>query len=337
MENQVDNKPMAPVASGAIGSKKMFYYGFGGIIVVIIILSLVIGVYRVYTKTATDKFTLAVARALFLPAARVNGQIIYYNEYADDLKAINVYRANEQATGGANANLTGEQMNDQVILRLVSNIILNQEAAKNNIKVEQKDIDDLKTQLLKKFTTEDKVSEEIKKSYGWTMEVYEKKVMVPYILQGKLKEKIDSDQAGREAVRQKAEEVLAKALAPGVDFVALAKEFGQDGTAANGGDLGWFGKGEMVPQFEATAFALKKGEITKQLVESEFGYHIIKLDDRKFEKTTVNGKAVNAEKISARQILFRFPSIDQKLGDDLKKASINVYLKVHNPFESLKK
>lgn len=336
MEN-VEQTPVMPAPSKG-GNTKMFWYGFGGILAVIVVLALAVGIYRVYAKTSADKFTVALAKALFLPAGRVNGKIIYYSDYADDLKAINVYRANEKAIGGANGNLTDEQMSDQVIMRLVSNILLNQEAAKNNIKVEKKNVDDLKAQLLTKFGTQDKVNEEITKSYGWTLPVYEKKVMEPYVLQGKLKEKLDTDVKAREEVRQKAQEVLTEALKPGADFVALAKQYGQDGTAAQGGDLGWFGKGEMVPQFEAAAFALKKGEIAPQLVESEFGYHVIKLEDRKTEKTAdKNGKTVKAEKISARQILFRFPSLEQMLGDDLKNAKISVYLKVHNPFAALKK
>ena len=68
-------------------------------------------------------------------------------------------------------------------------------------------------------------------------------------------------------------------LKNGEDFAALAKEFSQDtGSAANGGDLGWFGTGAMVPEFETAAFALEKsGDYTLAPVKSQFGYHIIQL------------------------------------------------------------
>jgi peptidyl-prolyl cis-trans isomerase C len=69
-------------------------------------------------------------------------------------------------------------------------------------------------------------------------------------------------------------------LAKGGDFAAIAKEKSQDpGSAANGGDLGFFGPGEMVPEFETAAKALKAGEVTKVPVKSQFGYHVIKLDE----------------------------------------------------------
>jgi parvulin-like peptidyl-prolyl isomerase len=72
--------------------------------------------------------------------------------------------------------------------------------------------------------------------------------------------------------------VLEK-LKKGEDFAALAAEFSQDtGSAVNGGDLGWFGTGAMVPEFETAAFALEKpGDYTATPVQSQFGYHIIQL------------------------------------------------------------
>lgn len=83
--------------------------------------------------------------------------------------------------------------------------------------------------------------------------------------------------------RQKAEDVL-KQVKNGGDFAALAKEHSDDGSAAQGGDLNFFGRGQMVPPFETAAFALKSGE-TSEIVESQFGYHIIKLTDRRPSRT----------------------------------------------------
>lgn len=103
--------------------------------------------------------------------------------------------------------------------------------------------------------------------------------------------------------RAKAEEVL-KRIRAGEDFNKLAQEFSADPSNKDqGGDLGWFGRGQMHPDFEKATYALKPGEIS-EVVQTSFGYHIIKLEERKTE--TVDGKP--EEKVRARHILIRDPN-----------------------------
>ena len=79
--------------------------------------------------------------------------------------------------------------------------------------------------------------------------------------------------------KAKIEEAIRRVKA-GEDFGKLAKELSEDtATAPQGGDLGFVGKGEMVPQFEEAVFALKKGEMSPQAVRTPFGYHAIKVSD----------------------------------------------------------
>jgi peptidyl-prolyl cis-trans isomerase C len=88
----------------------------------------------------------------------------------------------------------------------------------------------------------------------------------------------------RQKAREKAEQLKGE-LTKGGDFAALAKANSSCPSSKQGGDLGFFGKGQMVPQFEKTAFALKVGEVS-EVVETRFGYHVIKLTDKKAAETT---------------------------------------------------
>jgi len=93
--------------------------------------------------------------------------------------------------------------------------------------------------------------------------------------------KPDAPEADKKAARAKIEGLLKKAKA-GDDFAKLAQENSQCPSSAKGGDLGYFAKGQMVPPFETAAFGLKVGEVSG-IVETQFGYHIIKLTDKKAE------------------------------------------------------
>ena len=97
--------------------------------------------------------------------------------------------------------------------------------------------------------------------------------------------KIDSeaDESQKAQARKKIEKIQ-KRLQKGEDFAALAKEFSQCPSNAKGGDLGYFQRGQMVPPFEQVAFALKPGAVS-DIVETRFGYHLIKVIDKKSETT----------------------------------------------------
>ena len=102
--------------------------------------------------------------------------------------------------------------------------------------------------------------------------------------------------------RAQAEEILKRARA-GESFAALASQFStEEGAKAEGGALPWFGRGEMIKTFEDAAFALKPGEISG-IVETEFGFHIIKLEERRTENDP-QGKPV--EQVRARHILIGY-------------------------------
>jgi len=84
----------------------------------------------------------------------------------------------------------------------------------------------------------------------------------------------DTSEASKKEAREKAQNIL-KDIRGGADFGSKAREFGTDGTASRGGDLGWFSSGQMVKPFETAVFAATRPGLLNNLVETEYGYHII--------------------------------------------------------------
>ncbi|ANB59427.1 peptidylprolyl isomerase [Anoxybacteroides amylolyticum] len=147
---------------------------------------------------------------------------------------------NLKDTYGAQYDLAVQQSGEQAIRNMVKLDLLRQKAAMEDVKV-----------------TED----ELKQYYNQ----YKPKIRASHIL---VKDE------------KTAKEIKAK-LDKGEDFAKLAKEYSQDtGSAQNGGDLGWFGPGKMVKEFEDAAYALNVGQVS-QPVKTEYGYHIIKVTDKK--------------------------------------------------------
>ncbi len=135
----------------------------------------------------------------------------------------------------------------------------------------------------KDFKSEVKVTdEEVKEYYEENMDSYKepKKVRARHIL---FRLKPNATEKEEKKVKEKAEKVL-KMAREGKDFAELAKKYSEGPTKSTGGDLGYFSKGKMVKPFEEAAFKLKKGEVS-DLVRTQFGYHIIKVEDIKEART----------------------------------------------------
>ncbi|MBO9628843.1 MAG: peptidylprolyl isomerase [Shinella sp.] len=94
---------------------------------------------------------------------------------------------------------------------------------------------------------------------------------------------------------------IIKDLDAGKDFIEIAKEKSTDPNKSEGGDLGYFGKGRMVPEFEAAAFALEKGAYSKEPVKTQFGFHVIKIEDKRKQQPP----ALDQVEPQVRQLVMR--------------------------------
>jgi peptidyl-prolyl cis-trans isomerase C len=111
-------------------------------------------------------------------------------------------------------------------------------------------------------------------------------------------------------------EAIIKQLDGGASFEDVAKAKSTDGSAAQGGDLGYFSAGQMVPEFEKAAMALDVGKYTKEPVQTQFGFHVIKLEDKRVQQPP----AFDQVKDQVKSILIRerYVELVKKERADLK-------------------
>lgn len=145
-----------------------------------------------------------------------------------------------------------------------------------------------------------------------------------------------ADEATKQAARKKIEAAAAR-IANGESFAKVATEVSEDITADKGGDLGWFARGTMVPAFDEAVFSMQKGEVS-DVVETQFGLHLIKLEDVRPEKVKSFAEVrdtllqkLNTEKASEEAYKLS-QDLDDALGQlgKLQDAADSVNLKVRH-------
>ncbi len=279
--------------------------------------------------------------------ARVNGEAVKKSDFERMIKTMEAQARQQIPADRRDEILRG------ALDRLVVYTLLSQESAKRGIKVDESEIDQKVDGLKKQFPNPEAFSkalaergmtleslkhdarkdlsvtklmdaelaaepapsdEDIKTFYDKNPERFKEgeKVRASHIL-------IRVDQKARDAEKKKArseiDSVLKEAKAGG-DFAQLAQKHSQDGSASQGGDLNYFTREQMVPEFSKVAFELKPGQVS-DIVETQFGYHIIKVVDHQAART-VPFEQVNAQ-------------IKQFLGNQKKQQHADTFI------DSLKK
>jgi peptidyl-prolyl cis-trans isomerase D len=142
---------------------------------------------------------------------------------------------------------------------------------------------DLKLQLVEMLKKEIKVDDqELKEFFEKNKETYNIEASVDAKIIEFVVKPTNEDDA---AAKKRAEDLLTK-VTP-ANFSEMAKANSDGPSAPNGGDLGWFGKGQMIPEFETAAFEGKVGEVYPKVIKTEFGYHILYVENKDKEKDQV--------------------------------------------------
>lgn len=288
----------------------------GGVVAVIVLSIIAFGV-SIYKYKQTNRAVRIFASVVPYPVASVNGNVIWntasYKDYLFELASVKkFYTSQGQDLSTADGKKKLAQLKKDLIKQQEDNLLVAQEAKKYKIVVTNKEVDTEFNDLVKNAGGIDKVKTTLTKLYGWTVADFRDKVRES-LLQKKLGEKIAADPNLNGGAQKQAEDIL-KQIKEGGDFAELAKKYSQDGSASNGGDLGFFGKGQMVPEFEKAAFALETGQVSG-IVKTQYGYHIIKVTDKKDDQ------------VKASHILIKGTDLESWLKAQRTKAKIKEYFR----------
>ena len=253
----------------------------------------IVGGKRMLEKMKNNKLLLSILAIGALVAAFFAGSTFFKNSEA--VATVD----GEKITKEALYDEMESQYGASILDSLITNKLVELEAKKEGVQVTDAELEAELDAFIESYGGEDTFNSALEYN-GMTLDVFKKDMKNSMLIEELLAPEVeitDEDMQtyfdeNKEEFNQKeqvrashilvedeatAQEVLEKINA-GEDFAELAKEYSTDGSAENGGDLGFFGKGDMVAEFEEAAWALEKDEVS-DIVKSEFGYHIIKKTD----------------------------------------------------------
>lgn len=285
-------------------------------IFVILVVTVGIGIYKYGWE---NRFTDQVVGIIPYPAVVFDSNIIKYEDFKTDLDTLDRYYDAQAESNPEIDRPSDAFIQKSVLSRMVREKFLDDAAERFDLSVSQDAVDTEFETIVLQAGSEEEVAATLDELYGWDSAEFKKRVLEPYLLRVEIQEYIGKDVSINDEQKQKAEEVLALVKAGEQTFEDLATEYGEDSTAGNGGDLGYFGKGEMVKEFEDAAVALEVGE-TSDLVQTQYGFHIIKLLD------TVDATDEVSEQYHAAHILIRTITVDDWINDEMKDSKMTIFI-----------
>jgi parvulin-like peptidyl-prolyl isomerase len=324
---------------------KRLLAAFAGSVLVVLIIGAIASYFFVkqgVNNLSASNFVLTGSKVFGIDAAEINDTRISYAEYRDQQRAISQYvdwTEEDEFAEVTDPEQQLEALTNQSLVMTVSRAFAHQVADYFDVELTEEELADARTMALQQLSEED-----VANAFGWDFETYVQKMIVPSLLQQKVAARVfdmsveeamtdygfteehigeperrashilfqvpeEASAYERNQAKAEAEAVLARALA-GESFEALAQEFGDDGTAEVGGDLGWFARDRMVPAFGTAVFEATEPMILPELIESQFGYHIVRVDE--LDRRVPN-----------------FVTFTQAMFDD---AEIEVFLPINDPF-----
>lgn len=250
------------------------------------------------------------------PSAFVNSRMVPYRTYLEDYKTLRYYFTNNK-NGTTEQAPSDADLKKVILNRLVYDVVLQQTAKQHSVTVSDEELEQQLQSIAKASGTDD-MAALLNDLYGLDVTQFKQKILLPYLTFQKLDTALAADTAATNAAKERAETVLAEVQKGEKSFADLAQQYSEDSTASVGGDLGFFGRGQMVKEFEDAAFALKAGE-TSTVVKSPFGYHIIRVEERLTDKE-------KGEQVHARHILIRTKNADDLLQEQMKQANVRLFV-----------
>ena len=203
----------------------------------------------------------------------------------------------------------------EVLQKLVEDTIIQEEAKKDGLTLNQDVIDQEVDRMLKEYGTGDALKNNLQKLYGWNLEDFKENIVKPDLYREEISAYIQKNDPSFALAKDKIT-AAASDLQGGMSFSDAVKKYSDGESVADDGSLGWFSADQMLPEVAAVVFKLDSGE-QSEIIQSSLGYHIVRVEDKKTEN--------KVDMVKVSQIFVRTKSFSAWLSENEKKYNILVF------------
>jgi hypothetical protein len=285
---------------------------------------IIVVAFLIYGLNLDNALTQKTANIVPYPIANWGGKnFITINRLKNQLGSVVTFYENQDFSDlGMRVDFTTEdgkkrlKLKEKNILnKLIENQLIENEAKKRGIVINSEDISQEVSRKMQEYDSEEYFKENMTRLYGWTREDFERNIVKPDMYKEKLFEDIQKKDQSRVDAKNKITAAW-KELENGREFALIAEKYSEGESAKNKGELGWFGKSEMLPEIAQAIFNLKKGE-RSEIIESSLGYHIVFVEDTKNES--------GSDRLQLKQIFVRTKNFSNWLEEHMKKTTVHIF------------
>jgi parvulin-like peptidyl-prolyl isomerase len=298
---------------------------------ILILLVLVVGILSVLaygTSTSIgSKISAKISQVVPFPAAVVDWRhIVYMKDVEANLATVEkFYQTQNFASEGLRVDFSTEEgqkrlriKEREILDKMVEDQIIEILAKKRGISVSDSDAQKVVNQKLNEFGTANDVKNDLANSYGWNMDDFKQRVVVPSLYADALAAKVATTENLDVSSAKEKINKAQKELAGGKDFAQVVRSYSEGTSKDSAGELGWIKKDQVLPELQSALFGTSTFK-NDSIVESSIGFHLLEVEDSK--------KVDGADELKLRQIFVSKNTFADWLQNQKKQMQVAVPLK----------
>lgn len=295
-------------------------YAFLAILILIFVMSLI----AVYAASGSNALTGRLKNIVPYPMVIMNYRDgITFRALSQNMASVKrFYETQDFSKVGLRVDFSTEDgqkrfkvREKEVLNKMIEDKAIEMIARERGITVSRDEATQGVSRKLEEYGSGTEVKNELDRLYGWTLDTFEERVVLPSLYQEKLQASfIKETEASTSLVKEKILEAQ-KELRAGTPFSDVAKKYSEGDTAKDGGDLGWFALADLLPELRTLVMAQKIG-VPGDVVESELGFHIVLVEEMKKEDTK--------QLYRLKQIFIKKTTFADFLSEKMRGLSVHV-------------